>query len=336
MLAEKRILKFEDNITFETPLLVPSFSSKGFPGIQKLMKIVEEYITGPILVSAYDVHHNNFEVPITFPEMIFLDSGGYECSKDFSLSEIYYSFVKTNSPSKPKKSEQDEWTISDFHKVLNRWPKDIPTVVVSYDHPKIRVPISKQISSAKTFFNRRDYFLSDILIKPETQNQNYIQIKSVLKHIHLLKYFDIIAFTEKELGNSILARMTNIARVRIEMNNHEINAPIHIFGSLDPISTPLYFISGADIFDGLTWLRFSYYKRTAIYQHNYSAIKLGIDLHDRKVKARAWVDNIHFLNNLKWQMRKYLTNRDFKKFKLNSDFIEESYEALQTKFKGEV
>lgn len=336
MLAEKRILKFEDNITFETPLLVPSFSSKGFPEIQKLVKIVEEYITGPILVSAYDVYHNNFEMPIIFPEMIFLDSGGYECSKEFGLSGIYYPSGMTENLSKAKDSRQDEWTINDFQKVLDGRPKGIPTVVVSYDHPKIRRPISKQISSAKAFFNGNGYSLSDILIKPETRDQNYIQIDSVLEHIHLLKDFDIIGFTEKELGNSILKRMENIARIRLAMNNHELAMPIHVFGSLDPISTPLYFISGADIFDGTIWLRFSYYEGTAIYQHNYSAIKLGIDLPDRKVKSRAWADNILSLDTLKWQMKKYLNRGEFGEFESNCDFIGDSYKKLQTKFKEEI
>ena len=80
----------------------------------------------------------------------------------------------------------------------------------------------------------------------------------MIKHRHELSHFSIIGFTEKELGPSLLKRMTAIARVRRALKEVNLDLPIHVFGSLDTISTPLYFLAGADIFDGLTWLRYAF------------------------------------------------------------------------------
>ena len=62
----------------ETPLLLPSFSSKGFPQIAEIMDFISAFITSPILISAYDLHYKNVPKKITFSELLFLDSGGYE------------------------------------------------------------------------------------------------------------------------------------------------------------------------------------------------------------------------------------------------------------------
>jgi hypothetical protein len=323
MLAKKRFLNQKEEELEETPLLIPAFSSKAFPEIKKIFKTMEEFIDGPILISAYDIHHIKLYKKITFPSIIFLDSGGYECSKDFDLSTIYH------DASKPK-----IWNIKLLGKILNSWPHDIPTVAVSFDHPRIKKSIREQIESAKLFFQKRPLFLSDILLKPERKEQQIIEIESVIKNIDSLNNFDIIGFTEKELGNSILERMTNIAKIRIELNKCNINIPIHIFGSLDPISAPLYFISGADIFDGLTWLRFSYYNGMTIYPQNYNIIKNRIEQSNWHLKIRACVDNIGSLNDLKIQMKKFLSSGDFKEFKSNSNFIKESYKSLKSKMKG--
>ncbi len=147
MLAKKRFLNQKEEELEETPLLIPAFSSKAFPEIKKIFKTMEEFIDGPILISAYDIHHIKLYKKITFPSIIFLDSGGYECSKDFDLSTIYH------DASKPK-----IWNIKLLGKILNSWPHDIPTVAVSFDHPRIKKSIREQIESSKLFFQKRPLF----------------------------------------------------------------------------------------------------------------------------------------------------------------------------------
>src|SRR5690606_21190387 len=132
------------------------------------------------------------------------------------------------------------------------WPDHIPSVFVSFDQPKQRHSLDEQINQARSFLAPYRGQLRTLLIKPETTEQDYIQINNVIVCAGDLGDFDIIGFTEKELGNSIIQRMKNIARVRRAMDDEGIGAPIHVYGSLDPITSVLYVLSGAEIFDGLT------------------------------------------------------------------------------------
>ena len=59
MLAKRRIIRLGNFTELKTPILLPSFSSKGFPKVQKIIKACEEYITDEILVSAYDISYGN-------------------------------------------------------------------------------------------------------------------------------------------------------------------------------------------------------------------------------------------------------------------------------------
>jgi len=323
MLAEVRFIKTE---TIKTPLLVPAFSSRADPYIQTILKFSKPYIVDPILISAYDVYYKRSLKNITCPNAIFLDSGGYECSKRFDISEVYY------LKDKPKK-----WNLKLYGEVLNFWPHNIPTIAICYDYKKKGMSINKQISSAKNFFMGNPYFLSDILLKPENKELGIIGVDSVINQINSLKDFDIIGFTEKEIGDSVLDRMTNIAKLRIAMRKANINKPIHIFGSLDPISAPLYFISGADIFDSLTWIRFSYFKGMAIYQNNYAVLKQYLEFNTERLISQYYVDNINSLKSLQMQMKKYIsTDGNFEVFESNSDSIERACQALKTRIRGEL
>src|ERR1044072_8121942 len=89
MLAKRRILKVGAAPSISTPLLLPSFSSKGFPRVAETLKAMEEYISDEVLISAYDLHFSLIEPPFDFASTIFLDSGGYEASKDSELSETF-------------------------------------------------------------------------------------------------------------------------------------------------------------------------------------------------------------------------------------------------------
>src|SRR5215207_1070882 len=89
MLAKRRTLRVGNAPAVSTPLLLPSFSSKGFPKVSGILKAMEEYISDEVLVSAYDVHYSALTPPFDFASTIFLDSGGYEASKDAELSETF-------------------------------------------------------------------------------------------------------------------------------------------------------------------------------------------------------------------------------------------------------
>ena len=229
MLAKRRGFYSEGKEVIRTPLLLPSFSSKGFPQIQNILEATQEVIDGEILVSAYDLHHKTLTGPFDFAEAIFLDSGGYEASKDLELSD-----TKTTD------HHPAPWTIGDYNAVVTSWKSSRPTVVISYDHPKERVSTVDQIDRADRTLPRGPMVFREVLFKPEAADQEDTNIEAIVKNVHRLAAFDAIGVTEKEIGTTQQSRMANIARIRRALNESGLgNKPIHIFGSLDTISTPL-------------------------------------------------------------------------------------------------
>lgn len=318
-----------------TPLLVPSFSSKGFSkdlkGTSEIGKILEttaEFLTDSFLISAYDVKHGHVPQPDKLPcrpEIIFLDSGGYEISgeRDFSAVE------------EPKRTG-GQWTEKDLVSVLDTWPKETATVLVSYDHHDEREPFADQVKSARRLFQGRGDHLLAFLIKPETPEQQTIgeALRAAMADIEELGSFDIIGVTEKELAGSVLDRMVRIAKLRKAMDEAGIKAPIHVFGSLDPVSVCLYFLAGAEIFDGLTWLRYAYADGMCVYMHNAGAIRFGIHVKDSLVKTRTLANNLYFLQELQQKLRDFQATKDFSKLDPHGKFLKDAMDSLNTRLNG--
>lgn len=317
MLARKMKLKLNGLEVGTTPMLVPAFSSKANIDICKTLETMSESINGPILISAYDVNHTEEFPPITFPDLIFLDSGGYECLRDEDVSEIGV-----------YQPEARPWNRDMHLKVVQEWPKDIPTVLVSYDHPLERGPTEKQIEDAKDLFHKTDNILKEILIKPETDRKR-IRLDDIIKNIDTLSTFDILGFTEKELGGSIFDRMVMIAKIRVEMDKHEIRIPMHIFGSLDTITTPLYYFSGADIFDGLSWLRFVFHNGETLYINSFGPRLHGIQTNMDVLSMAATASNYGYMLRLKMDLKRFQSTGAFDHFGNNSDFFSDAYDNLK-------
>ena len=314
MTPKSNRIEHPSGITVETPLLVPSFSSKGFTfkknNISEIVDVLlmsQEFLTASALISAYDLYHEHipFTEQILGTELTILDSGGYETSDIYDLSS-------TSKYSFPIK----DWSQNKYEQIITKWPAHKAGIIVSYDHGAERHDLDFQINQAKELFSKYENFLNDFLIKPETDDQRYIQISSVLSKINDLKDFSIIGMTEKELGNSILDRMVHIAKIRKALDSVGNKAPLHIFGSLDPVSSLLYFFAGAEIFDGLTWLKYSYFNGSAIYQSNYGVLnsELGIHLRDSQVRSKSIVNNIYTLEKMTYLMNNFVSSSDFKVF----------------------
>jgi len=321
ILAERRELKFADGASLRTPILIPSFSSR-IPKVEKIFRASEEFISGPILISAYDVRHQLLNPPFDFGNAIFLDSGGYEASIDSDLSDV------SNLPPQGK-----DWTESEHLSVLAAWQSKVPTVIISYDHPKVRLPLPKQISAASELALPKNS-LREILIKPETEAQNFIQPESIRKHIHSLSKFDVIGVTEKEIGNSVLERMQNIAIMRLALNKAGIGTPIHVFGSLDAITTLFYFVAGADIFDGLTWLRYAFKDGRTLYRQDFGITDLGIGTKFPLVEALCWARNYQYMQEMELEMRRFLKDHDFGVFKYHSQIIRAAFENVEEEMRA--
>lgn len=249
--------------------------------------------------------------------MVFLDSGGYEASKDTDLSDL-----------REREHVPALWKPEFYKETVTSWRSSVPTVLISYDHPTHRIPIAEQIREAKDFFPKYPDFIREILLKPDTSTRHFLDVQSIVHNVHALAEFEIVGITEKEIGSSILNRMENIARIRSALHSAGLSQPIHVFGSLDTITTFFYFVAGADIFDGLTWLRFGFKDGHTLYKQNYGALMLGIGTKAHVIESRCWFNNYYYISDMQLQMRRYLSTHEFSSFKHHATEVEAAYNSV--------
>jgi len=324
MLARKIALHSDKwGVVGSTPMLVPSLSSRVNIEYRKTLDVLSEVITGPFLLSAYDFYYTNPFPKITFSELIFLDSGGYESAIEKEVAEfgLY-------------KPDPRDWNQNKHLAAIQRWDDEIPTVIVSYDHPSERMSIEKQIKNAIKLFKRKAGIIKELLVKPESKTSRRINLNKFFNNVDKIANLDILGFTEKELGNSILNRMIAIAQIRQQLERHSIEIPLHIFGSLDTITTPLYYISGADIFDGLSWLRFVFDEGNTYYINTYGPEIFGIHENSDGVWIRCVYQNYNYLGRLKIDLEHFQSTNDFRKLGNKSALFENAFNDLNEKMGG--
>ncbi|VTR48215.1 Uncharacterised protein [Actinobacillus pleuropneumoniae] len=278
-----------------TPMFVPSFSSKGFPHVKSLHHYLKEKLTYASLVSSYDLHYEQLDIDNIYEsEILFIDSGGYERNYDHDISDIYGTL---HFPS--------EWNEELFEKQVEKIAPITDIVLVNFDYIDKSLPLEEQIYRAKVLFEKYPGYASDFLIKPISSEEILINVDEVINKVSFLESFDILGFTEKELGSSILDRASNIYKIRKALSGVGMDTPIHIFGCLDPLSATLYFLCGADIFDGLSWLRFSFNNGTATYLNQYS-INSGLwNRDENEMKLIAYSENLDELSVLKNKLENF-------------------------------
>jgi hypothetical protein len=325
MLAKRRALRLDGQVDVDvrTPMLLPSFSSKGFPNVKKMFKAAEEYISDELLVSAYDVHYGLLDPPFEFASIVFLDSGGYEASKDTELSETF-----------DREHISEDWTPDLYNEVIRDWTCTRPTIFVNFDSPKFRMTTGDQVASAKAVTLPAGPHGRELLIKPETEDSRRVHLKHVTPTIKEMSGFAAIGVTEKEVGNSVLTRMVNIATLRKALDEWHQDIPLHIFGSLDTLSTYLYFLAGADIFDGLTWLRYAFLDGDTIYRHSYGALTLPLDLNSDIVEGRCWSNNYQHMRTMRLNMLKFLKDGNFDHFGKHATLIKHAYDSMNASLEG--
>src|SRR5207253_10125437 len=92
-----------------------------------------------------------------------------------------------------------------------------------------------------------------------------------------LEALEIVGIAEKELGNSVVKRLKTVVELRDILDDAGVSAPLHIFGGLDPLFTPLYFAAGAEIFDGLAWLRYAFHDDLSVHRDSLLILNNQID-----------------------------------------------------------
>lgn len=337
MLARRSTLQHPKGASIDMPRLIPSFSSKGFPFVESkkskrktseandALELTGATITDSILISAYDVFHKYLVKPERFydnKELIMIDSGGYELSLEFDSTE------PKQSPYEPEKS----FDARSYEDILSTLPKGHPIAVTNFDHESVGKDFEKQIQSAQALFNRYPEFLSDFIIRPSGRAR-FVNVDDIIRHIEKMRRFHIIGLTEKELGVSLLDKLVSIANLRSAMNRKGMDTPIHVWGGLDPVTSPLYFCAGAEIFDGVSWLRYGYYGDAAIPRDAYTALDLGVQTSWRRAQAIRLAKNLSYLEALTIRMRTFVDEggRNFSVFDTHHEAIKEAYKALCTK-----
>lgn len=316
--------------SLETPLLVPSFSSKAFgfgqggePEVKRVLDASQEFITRTCLVSAYDVHYGYVPEPkdltITV-DLFFLDSGGYEVSEDHDLSAVE---KPVHRPGK--------WDVAKLRAVWERWPDGLPAALVSYDHSSHRMPVAEQLRDAKQAALAAPGHLHSFLLKPEAQEERSLApaLRALQAQVGELDGFQLLGVTEKELGSSPLERMVRIASLRKALDDASLRIPIHVFGALDPLSVSLYFVAGAEVFDGLTWSRYAYNAGQCVYLHSNAAAVYGLDVNDGEARVRTIKDNLRYLDQLERSLRRLAETRDWAHLTDNRDLVRVASDLMQ-------
>ncbi len=329
MLCNTSRLVHPSGASLETPLLVPSFSSKAFgfgrrgrPEVNRVLDVAQEFITRTCLVSAYDIQYGYIPEPENLTlsaDLMFLDSGGYEVSADHDLSAV----------EKPV-HRPEEWDAAQLEAIWDRWPDSIPAVLVSYDHSNHRRPVSEQLRDAKQAALAKPGHLHSFLLKPEAQEERSLgpALLAIRAHVGELAGFQLVGVTEKELGNSPLERMVRIAGLRQALDNASMPIPIHVFGALDPLSVCLYFVAGAEVFDGLTWSRYAYNSGQCVYVHTNATVAYGLEVNDDEARVRTIKDNLRYLDQLERSLRRLAETRDWAYLSDNRGFVQTATERM--------
>ena len=313
MLAKKRhIAGLPDG---RTPLLLPALSSKsGIPATPSSMpRFFPELMSDATLISAYDVRFGLVDVP-EFARVLFLDSGGYEALRD----------VQAAADGDTRGIDGFPWDEEAYRETISGFPLKQPVIAVSFDHPKHQLTLEAQLDRADRLFPERPGLLHEFLIKPEPGTST-IDVDIVKANLPRLTRYPVIGVTDKELGPSLFDKMLNVGRIRRALTELESDVPIHVFGSLDPLTAPLYFIAGADIFDGLAWLRYAFDAGRAIYPQNFEAVELSTRKNTQVNIQRMWSQNYYYLAKLEGAMRRFLQNGDYSHFSENAELLEQAW-----------
>src|SRR5262249_35869569 len=123
---------------------------------------------------------------------------------------------------------------------------------------------------------------------------------------------------------------------RLALDENKMAVPIHVWGGLDPILTPLYFFAGAEIFDGVSWLRYAFVDGVAINRECAPVLDSGIGIESRRSFAYPMTSmhNRSFLEHLGACLQQWVDfdGKEFSMFpKWTRDQLARAYGTMLTK-----
>lgn len=367
VLARSRMLRLA-GVDVETPLLIPAVSSRALGPIEVTdgrrtvrkpasavhTDVLIRRIDGALLVSAHDIQRRLVDNAGAFQrgfkasayatvKVMFIDSGWYEKGVEDSTS-YWYPRTGQEPNARPTRARStkglrkrapkrvpgpfgpDEWA-----QTIDSLDPDIPAVVVSWDH---HGTYGRQIRAAQDFFGSRDSLSSDLLLKPPKKERYYNFTELSAADAQHLAAFGVIGVTEKELGDNLRARLVAIADLRRLLDGASVDAPIHVFGGLDPLLTPLYVAAGAEIFDGLTWLRYGFHDGLSISTDQAVVMSKSYDKRFSRCSTQMQMANLTEMEQLAQELKAFVARGcDWSKLP-HEDVLRPAHEAFEIALKG--
>ena len=119
-------------------------------------------------------------------------------------------------------------------------------------------------------------------------------LKSIEQAKERLSALVVIGVTEKEIGSNIHERLLNLIRIKRQLFDCGWHGLTHVFGGLEQNLVKLYYLAGADIFDGLSWQRIRYRNNSTLFDpSNYY-----ISLDENENKYLMMIDNLAVLHEM--------------------------------------
>lgn len=296
--------RYIEKVQVNTPLLVPSFSTRGFPLIGDIYATMKSRLFGVCLVSALDLSRSNVPQSVTDDvNLVFLDSGQYE-ARNWST---------TNEESRSG-DEAIDWKREEYRAIARGIGEVNNVVLVNYD---LNNGLMQQIDEAKEDFSSAPHAACDFLAKPESPAR-LLNIARLAKYAKGLSEFDIVGLTAREAGESLVERCRTLVMLRNALSDVGLDSPIHVFGAISPLEVMTYFLCGADVFDGLNWLRLSFRDQASVPIEE-SAFESGkAILNDTELLVEEWTENLSYLYRLQSSLQRYCGNHDLRQ--LTEDF----------------
>lgn len=282
------------------PLFFYSYSSKGFQDIGNLISNTLQDVP-MYLLSLYDYKYHIISEKNQIGEMInttdtryrIWDSGGYELLGN---------------------SNHETWNEQTYIETANIIPWNNKDILGSYDTPNEEIPLKDQIERALELYSKIEGTFYRNLLIHTSYDMDIESLTTILKPY--IEDFHVLGFTEKEIAPTYVHGIRFIRNLRASLSaiqtKHYI--PIHIFGCFDMKTVIRFTLAGADIFDGLTWLRYYFSNNEVLYKKELQyALSIG-KLTGGDLENEMWRNNITEMNELRSHLVYSIFTDDFEKF----------------------
>ena len=289
-------IRWIEKVGVATPLIVPSFSSCGFPQVADIYDGMKDKLHGVCLVSALDLASGCIPADVTDEvNLVLIDSGMYEAKNSPCVQGDH-------CPSTTK----GHWRRQQYLEIAGGIDGGGNVILVNYDRAET---LQQQIMWAAEDFAHAPQSASDFLVKPELSS-GFVNVAKLAKHAGELQQFDIVGITAREAGDSLVKRCSTVVMLRDAMGDASLDVPIHIFGAINPMEVLAYFFCGADVFDGLNWLRLAFRKHGSMAIEEAAFEEQNVSLNDCDLRLDQRISNLSFLYRLQESLHRYCLTND--------------------------